>query len=129
MSGEASATRLVLVVDDDEIVRRVVRAMLEADDFQVVEARDGAEAIERVAADHPMVVVLDVMMSGLDGIEVCRRVHDGTRVLMLTAKDDAGTKAASRDAGAHGFIAKPFSSVELLDRVEALVNGATVDHG
>jgi DNA-binding response OmpR family regulator len=129
MSQRGGATRLVLVVDDDDIVRRVVRAMLEADDFQVLEARDGAEALERVAADHPMVVVLDVMMPGVDGVEVCRQVHDGTRVLMLTAKDDAGTEAASRAAGAHGFLAKPFSSVELLDRVEALVNGDKVDHG
>ena len=121
MSDDGGAARLVLVVDDDDIVRRVVRAMLEADDFQVVEARDGTEAIERVAADHPMVVVLDVMMPGLDGIEVCRRVQHGTRVLMLTARDDAETEAASREAGARGFIAKPFSSVDLLDRIEELV--------
>src|SRR5438309_9604191 len=127
--SDTEGARLVLVVDDDDIVRRVVRAMLEADDFQVVEARDGTEALERVAADHPMVVVLDVMMPGLDGVEVCRRVHDGTRVLMLTAKDDVGTEAASRDAGAQAFLAKPFSSVELLDRVEALVNGGKVEHG
>src|SRR5438309_11352466 len=119
--SDTEGARLVLVVDDDDIVRRVVRAMLEADDFQVVEARDGTEALERVAVDHPMVVVLDVMMPGLDGVEVCRRVHDGTRVLMLSARDDAGTEAASRQAGAHGFLSKPFSSVELLDRVEALV--------
>ena len=119
--GLEGAGRLVLVVDDDDIVRRVVRAMLEADDFEVLEARDGDEALERVASDHPMVVVLDVMMPGLDGIEVCRRVQHGTRVLMLTARDDAETEAASREAGARGFIAKPFSSVDLLDRIEELV--------
>src|SRR5438132_12619275 len=96
--SDTEGTRLVLVVDDDDIVRRVVRAMLEADDFQVVEARDGTEALERVAADHPMVVVLDVMMPGLDGVEVCRRVHDGTRCLMLAAYDDYGNEAASLHA-------------------------------
>jgi DNA-binding response OmpR family regulator len=121
---DLTATRLVLVVDDDDIVRRVVRAMLEADDFKVVEARDGNEALERVASDHPMVVVLDVMMPCLDGVEVCRRVHDGTRVLMLTARDDIGIEAASREAGADGFLYKPFSSVELLDRIEAMVGSA-----
>src|SRR3954469_1168995 len=118
-----SDPRLILVVDDDEVIRRVVRAVLEADDFAVVEAATGEEALERIAADHPLVVVLDVMMPGLDGIEVCRRVQsngNGTRVLMLTARGDPVTEAGSRQAGADGFLAKPFSSVELLDRVEAL---------
>lgn len=116
-----SRSRLVLVVDDDEVIRRVVRTVLEADDFEVVEARDGAEALEMVTTEHPMVVVLDVMMPGLDGVEVCRRVHgDGTKVLMLTARDDAAVEQASKEAGADGFLAKPFSSVELLDKVEQL---------
>jgi len=61
------------------------------------------------------------MMPGLDGVEVCRRVRaDGTKVLMLTARDDADVEQASKDAGADGFLAKPFSSVELLDKVEQL---------
>lgn len=116
-----NGSRLVLVVDDDDIIRRVVRTVLEADDFEVVEARDGDEAIQKVSTDHPLVVVLDVMMPGLDGVEVCRRVRaDGTRVLMLTARDDADVEQASKDAGADGFLAKPFSSVELLDKVEQL---------
>jgi DNA-binding response OmpR family regulator len=115
------SSRLVLVVDDDDIIRRVVRTVLEADDFEVVEAKDGDEAIHKVATDHPLVVVLDVMMPGLDGVEVCRRVRaDGTKVLMLTARDDADVEQASKEAGADGFLAKPFSSVELLDKVEQL---------
>jgi DNA-binding response OmpR family regulator len=114
-------SRLVLVVDDDDIIRRVVRTVLEADDFEVVEAKDGDEAIHKVSTDHPLVVVLDVMMPGLDGVEVCRRVRaDGTKVLMLTARDDADVEQASKEAGADGFLAKPFSSVELLDKVEQL---------
>jgi two-component system response regulator MprA len=117
----ANGSRLVLVVDDDDINRRVVRTVLEADDFEVVEAKDGDEAIQKVSTDHPLVVVLDVMMPGLDGVEVCRRVRaDGTKVLMLTARDDADVEQASKDAGADGFLAKPFSSVELLDKVEQL---------
>lgn len=121
MSGTADHSRLVLVVDDDDIIRRVVRTVLEADDFEVVEAKDGDEAIHKVSTDHPLVVVLDVMMPGLDGVEVCRRVRaDGTKVLMLTARDDADVEQASKDAGADGFLAKPFSSVELLDKVEQL---------
>jgi DNA-binding response OmpR family regulator len=119
MSDDGS--RLVLVVDDDDIIRRVVRTVLEADDFEVVEAKDGDEAIQKVSPEHPLVVVLDVMRPGLDGVEVCRRVRaDGTKVLMLTARDDADVEQASKDAGADGFLAKPFSSVELLDKVEQL---------
>jgi DNA-binding response OmpR family regulator len=119
MSDDGS--RLVLVVDDDDSIRRVVRTVLEADDFEVVEAKDGDEAIQKVSTEHPLVVVLDVMMPGLDGVEVCRRVRaDGTKVLMLTARDDADVEQASKDAGADGFLAKPFSSVELLDKVEQL---------
>ena len=126
MSGD----RLVLVVDDDEIIRRVVRTVLEADDFEVVEAKDGEEAIRRVSTDHPLVVVLDVMMPGLDGVEVCRRLReDGTKVLMLTARDDADTEKASIEAGADGFLGKPFSSVELLDKVEQLTKQSRGGNG
>lgn len=126
MSGD----RLVLVVDDDEIIRRVVRTVLEADDFSVVEAKDGEEAIEMVSTEHPLVVVLDVMMPGLDGVEVCRRLRaNGTKVLMLTARDDADTELASREAGADGFLGKPFSSVELLDKVEQLTRQSQGDNG
>jgi DNA-binding response OmpR family regulator len=115
--------RLVLVVDDDETVRRVVRHVLEVDDFDVVEAASGVEALETAASTRPVVIVLDVVMPGLDGIEVCRQLdHARVKVLMLTARgDDAVIEKASRDAGADDFLGKPFSSVELLDHVERLV--------
>jgi two-component system OmpR family response regulator/two-component system alkaline phosphatase synthesis response regulator PhoP len=115
--------RLVLVVDDDETVRRVVRHVLEVDDFDVVEAASGVEALETVESTRPVVIVLDVVMPGLDGIEVCRQLDHGTvKVLMLTAKgDDATVEEASREAGADDFLGKPFSSVDLLDHVERLV--------
>jgi two-component system response regulator MprA len=123
-----SAPRLVLVVDDDDVIRRVVRTVLEADEFEVIEAGDGAAAIAAAGTAHPAVVVLDVMMPGLDGVEVCRRLREAgeaARVLMLTAVDDAGVEQASRSAGADAYLRKPFSSVELLDRVEALVGAAS----
>jgi DNA-binding response OmpR family regulator len=115
--------RLVLVVDDDETVRRVVRHVLEVDHFDVVEAASGREALEAVASNRPVVIVLDVVMPGLDGIEVCRQLdHAQVKVLMLTARgDDATVEEASREAGADDFLGKPFSSVELLDHVERLV--------
>jgi CheY-like chemotaxis protein len=115
--------RLVLVVDDDETVRRVVRHVLEVDDFDVVEAASGQEALDAVASSRPVVIVLDVVMPGLDGIEVCRQLdHAQVKVLMLTARgDDASVEAASREAGADDFLGKPFSSVDLIDHVERLV--------
>ncbi len=121
--------RAVLVVDDDDRVRAVVRAVLEADDFDVAEAVDGRSALDLLAADdwhaeqggRPNVLVLDVMMPGMDGIEVCRQIdHRTTKVLMLTAREDLATRDASAAAGADAFLAKPFSAVELLDAIERL---------
>ena len=133
--------RAVLVVDDDDCIRAVVRAVLEAGDFEVAEAVDGPSALELLAAGSdanaggdvgagqetvvPDVLVLDVMMPGMDGIEVCRQVdHRTTRVLMLTAREDVAIREASAAAGADAFLAKPFSAVELLDAIERLSSDA-----
>jgi DNA-binding response OmpR family regulator len=122
MSELSPDDRCILVVDDDAILRRVVRAVLEADGFRVIEARDGEEGLAMAASEHPSVVILDVMMPGLDGVEVCRRLdHQATKVLMLTALGDVSTEVASLQAGARGYLTKPFSSMDLLDRVEELL--------
>ena len=114
--------RRILVVDDDAVLRKVVRAVLEADGFHVVEAKDGEEGLALAASVRPSVVILDVMMPGLDGVEVCRRLdHKATKVLMLTALGDVTTEVASLEAGARGYLTKPFSSMDLLDRVEELI--------
>jgi DNA-binding response OmpR family regulator len=114
--------RLVLVVDDDDMIRRLVRAVLEADEFEVAEARDGKMALELAHQAHPSVVVLDVMMPGLDGVEVCRRLdHDQVKVVVLTARDDPRLEAEARSAGADAFMTKPFSPMELLDLVAELM--------
>jgi DNA-binding response OmpR family regulator len=118
----AEEERKVLVVDDDAVLRRVVRAVLEADGFRVVEAQDGEQGLVLAATERPSVVILDVMMPGLDGVEVCRRLdHNATKVLMLTALGDVSTEVASLKAGARGYLTKPFSSMDLLDRVEELL--------
>jgi DNA-binding response OmpR family regulator len=112
---------LVLVVDDDEMVRRLVRTVLEADDYRVVDARDGDEALRMVEKEQPGIVVLDVMMPGLDGVEVCRKLdHSKVKVVMLTARDDPVLEQACLDAGADVFLTKPFSSIRLLDVIEEL---------
>jgi two-component system alkaline phosphatase synthesis response regulator PhoP len=116
---------LVLVVDDDPVVRRVVRMVLEADDFDVVEASDGPQALQALESGAPRLMILDVMMPGMDGIEVLHHVdHDSVKVLMLTARDDRATEEASVAAGADGFLAKPFSSLELLEHIEKLSGGS-----
>ena len=114
--------RVVLVVDDDDLVRKVVRAVLEADDYEVLEAPNGQLALQMIADSKPRLVILDVMMPGLDGVDVCRQMsHEDARVLMLTARDDIETEDASRAAGADDFLGKPFSSLELLEHVQKLV--------
>jgi CheY-like chemotaxis protein len=109
------------VVDDDDTIRRLVRIILEADGWQVLEAANGEEALERISAHAPPFVVLDVMMPGVDGLEVCRRVdHDAMKVVVLTARPDRDTEERCREAGADAFLAKPFSSIRLLDVLDEL---------
>ncbi|WP_436793770.1 response regulator transcription factor [Actinospongicola halichondriae] len=120
----------ILVVDDEPDVRSVIRSVLEADGYQVVEASDGPAALTLLRSvggpRGPQLVVLDVMMPGIDGIEVCRQIpHGRTKVLMLTARDDAETRDAAMDAGADRFMTKPFSAVDLLDATRELLAPAS----
>ncbi len=120
--NSADRPRLVLVVDDDDMIRRLLRAVLEADEFEVVEARDGTTALRLASEAHPSVVVLDVMMPGLDGLEVLHRLdHSRIKVVILTARDDPRLEDDCRAAGATAFVTKPFSSIELLDLVAELL--------
>jgi DNA-binding response OmpR family regulator len=121
VSDDASS-RLVLIVDDDEMIRRLVRTVLEADDFEVIEAKDGEQALAVIGDKAPAVVVLDVMMPGLNGVDVCRQLdHDNVKVIILTARDDAELAEQCMQAGADAFLTKPFSSIQLLDLVEDLL--------
>ena len=119
---ESTKGRVVLVVDDDDMIRRLVRTVLEADEFEVAEATDGESALALASSAEPAVVVLDVMMPGLDGVEVCRRLdHDRVKVIILTAREDPELEEDCRKAGANAFVTKPFSSIELLDLVAELI--------
>ena len=116
------APRQVLVVDDDEMIRRLVRTVLEADDFQVIEAPNGEQALTMIDDLKPSVVVLDIMMPGINGVEVCRRLdHENVKVVILTARDDADLADECMAVGADAFLTKPFSSIQLLDLVEELM--------
>lgn len=127
MSDSVDPVRVVLVVDDDASIRRVVRTVLEADGYQVVDAADGDAAmllVDSILGRGPDLVVLDVMMPGIDGIDVCEMLTErGFKVMMLSARDDAETRRASLDAGAARYLTKPFSAVELLDTARELIAG------
>ena len=114
----------IVVVDDDEALRNAVRRALRLEGYDVEPAADGEEALARLAAVNADLVVLDVLMPGLDGVTVCRRLResgDRTPILMLTARDAVSDRVAGLDAGADDYLTKPFALEELVARVRALL--------
>ena len=113
----------VLVVDDDEKITGFLRRALAYEGYQVEVADAGAAALAHALKSPPDLVVLDVMMPGLDGLEVCRRLRAGgdVPVLMLTARDGVGDRVQGLDAGADDYLPKPFALEELLARLRALL--------
>jgi len=114
----------VLVVDDEPAVREVLARILEVEGFEVALAGDGRAAVRSQASAPADAVLLDVLMPGLDGLEVCRRLRetgDRTPVLMLTARDGVGDRVAGLEAGADDYLPKPFALEELLARLRALL--------
>jgi two-component system response regulator MprA len=100
----------LLVVDDDASVREALALVLGLDGFEVTTAGDGREAIRTLSVGRPDAVILDVLMPGLDGLEVCRRIGatgDRTPVLMLTARTEVSERVAGLEAGADDYLAKP----------------------
>lgn len=112
-----------LVVDDEANIRDLVAVYLRAAGFEVEEAADGTAALELVAAQPFDVAVLDLMLPGVDGAEVCRRIRErsGMAVLMLTARDDEMQRISLLEGGADDYITKPFSPPELVARVHAVL--------
>ncbi len=114
----------VLVVDDDKAVRESLRRSLEFNGYDVVLASDGAEALAGIAAAAPDVVVMDVMMPRLDGLETTRALRTAGNdlpILVLTARDAVGDRVEGLDAGADDYLTKPFALQELLARLRALL--------
>jgi two-component system OmpR family response regulator len=116
----------ILVVDDDPAIREVVGFALGRAGFETVEAADGKAALERFVASPPDLVVLDVLMPGLDGIEVCRELRrQGTvPILFLSSKDDEVDRIVGLEIGGDDYLVKPFSPRELVARVRALLRRA-----
>ena len=113
----------ILIVDDEPIVREVVAQYLKNDGFTVEVAGDGLEAVSRFASARPDLVLLDLMLPGIDGIEVCRRIRAQSNVpiIMVTAKTDETDTIIGLGVGADDYIAKPFSPRELVARVKAVL--------
>ncbi len=120
----------MLVVDDDRAVRDSLRRSLEFNGYEVVLAADGAEGLVAVGAQHPDVVVVDVMMPRLDGIETTRALRaagNDVPILVLTARDAVGDRVEGLDAGADDYLTKPFALEELLARLRALLRRVVPD--
>ena len=120
----------VLVVDDDRAVRDSLRRSLEFNGYDVVLAADGAEGLVAVGSHHPDVVVIDVMMPRLDGIETTRALRaadNDVPILVLTARDAVGDRVEGLDAGADDYLTKPFALEELLARLRALLRRVVPD--
>ncbi|MFD6415326.1 response regulator transcription factor [Streptomyces sp. NPDC060194] len=113
----------VLVVDDDPVVAEVVAGYLARAGYDVDRAGDGPAALERAAAHPPALVVLDLMLPGMDGLEVCRRLHAAAPVpvVMLTARGDEDDRVLGLERGADDYVTKPFSPRELVLRVESVL--------
>ncbi|HSL11516.1 MAG TPA: response regulator transcription factor [Actinomycetota bacterium] len=113
----------ILVVDDEDAIAEAVRKRLESEGFRVAVAGDGPEAIRLHAEQHPDLVVLDLMLPGMDGLEVCKAIQRDrwTPVLMLTARTEEADKVAGFAVGADDYLTKPFSLRELTVRVKAIL--------
>jgi DNA-binding response OmpR family regulator len=116
----------VLVVDDEAIVRDVVVRYLERDGYRTLEAADGDEALRLLAEEAPSLVVLDVMLPGPDGLDVCRwiRARSDLPIIMLTARGEEADRIVGLELGADDYVTKPFSPRELAVRVRNLLKRA-----
>ena len=120
------ANEKILVVDDDTNICELLRLYLTKEGYQVTVANDGEEGLEKFNQVKPDMVLLDVMMPKMDGLEVCRRIRKAgnTPVMMLTAKGTEYDTVLALDAGADDYVQKPFRMMELLSRIRALLRRA-----
>ncbi|MFO0579280.1 MAG: response regulator transcription factor [Polyangia bacterium] len=116
----------ILVVDDDAHIRSVVRFTLEAAGYRVTEAADGVQALALCSEASPALLVLDIMMPGLDGIEVCRRLRRSSTVpiVFMSCRDEEVDRIIGLEIGGDDYVTKPFSPRELLARVRAVLRRA-----
>ena len=114
----------ILVVDDDPQIRRVMRAVLSPQGYLIVEARDGQEALVKFRGERPDLVILDMNMPGMGGLEACREIRSASSVpiIIVTVRGAEKDKVNALDAGADDYLVKPFAVPELLARIRAILN-------
>lgn len=117
--------RRVLVVDDDALTLEILRTILDLEDFDVRTAEDGEAALDAVAEEVPDVLVLDVMMPGLNGFEVCSRLRSRPEtselpIVLLTARDSAEDRRRGVECGADAYLTKPFSPLQLMETIRGI---------
>ncbi len=113
----------VLVVDDERAIRKTLRAALSSRGYAIFEAATGAEALEKSASSHPDVIILDLGLPDISGIEVIREIRTRTKtpVIILSVRDDIADKVEALDAGADDYLTKPFGITELVARIKAVM--------
>lgn len=116
----------ILLVDDEKKILNLLRAYLEKEDYQIVEALDGRQSLDAFQRENPDLVVLDIMLPVMDGLEVCREIRRTSEVpiIMLTARDEDTDKLVGLELGADDYITKPFSPRELVARIRAVLRRA-----
>ena len=116
-------THRILAIDDDLHIREVIRVALRKAGMTVTEARDGKEGLARFASDRPDLIILDIGMPELDGLEVCRQIRKSSDVpiLFLTARDDEIDRVLGLEMGGDDYVTKPFSPRELIARVNVIL--------
>ena len=113
----------ILIVDDDPAIRKFIKANLEARDYEVLQASDGDEGLKVIEAELPDLILLDIMMPKVNGLEVCRRVREWYEIpiIILSAREGEMDKVKCLDCGADDYLTKPFSLRELLSRIKAVL--------
>ena len=126
--GEDYNKKTILVVDDEEMIRNLLKVNLTKEGYNVIEATDGLEAVELATKERPDLILLDVMIPKLDGLSVCKRIKNlmNVPILMVTAKDSEVDKILGLELGADDYVTKPFSIRELIARVKANLRKAEV---
>jgi two-component system KDP operon response regulator KdpE len=121
----------ILIIDDEPQIRRIMRETLTAAGYEIDDARNGLEGLEKFRAFHPDLVLLDINMPEMSGVDVCKaiRADSNIGIIMLTVRKSDADKVAALDAGADDFITKPFSTPELLARLRAALRRMSVQPG
>jgi two-component system response regulator ResD len=129
-SERAGEGRKVLVVDDEDSVRELIEMYLKKEGYEVIHARDGREALRVNGEHHPDLIILDLMLPGLDGWDVCRQIRSRSRtpIIMLTARTEEVDRIVGLELGADDYVVKPFSPREMVARVKAVLRrGSSVE--